>query len=188
MVQTGFEEAADGLDGARFVIGRWLELRRPFNRTGVIAIVFHTQFADVDAHRQRGYFHSIAVAVMLGRHLQQALAFRLPAAVAAFGHAQGAFAIALAIDLRQHRVPIADRAELADLPPERVGVFADAHGLDDFCHRATLLVWLAPGNIALVGPSFLISMGRWECPNLGASDRAIWNRWLLQKAGAARQD
>src|SRR5207237_6887678 len=65
IVQTGFEEAADGLGGASFVTRGWLELRRPLNRTGLIGIAFHTQFADIVAHRQRGYFHAIAVTVML---------------------------------------------------------------------------------------------------------------------------
>ena len=62
-----------------------------------------------------------------------------PSQCAAFGHPQGAFPIALAIDLHQHWMPTADGAELADLPPQRVGVFGNAHSLDDFCHRAALL-------------------------------------------------
>src|SRR5260370_39571989 len=64
---------------------------------------------------------------MLGRvDLLQPLA--LPAAVLGPRGAAGARTLALAVAFGEHRMPLGDRAEAADLAPQAVGIHGDRHG------------------------------------------------------------
>src|SRR5260370_16012662 len=131
-VKSQLQELANHLDAVFLVAGGDVEMRRPDDGAGSFAGAIDPELGRIVGHRHRRLFHRIAI--QLSRLIDFLELFDLPVALLGLDVADRAVPIAFAIDLRQRRMPGADIAKVANLPPKAFGIHSDPHRFDDVWH------------------------------------------------------